>query len=314
MEPDTNYIFMLSHFCELHGPKIIMVTHSFHVPDAVNAASNNDPRLYNQIINFKELQNIYTNHTSYCNSCKFKVSDDNNNICLTNDKSLNANRVFLSSQLPKSFFLQKKLNQLNKKLIHQENINSNDPKLIIIGNSNFFYSITLKFKINEFQSRGQIKNYQISLISNNFNNLLVNYNLIFKKLNQLIYNLCQKRAYFENEKIFKKNGSSSTLKYLKNKNLFLYNNYDLNTNNKNGFNLTEIVDDNDIFIKIHKFASILLNDLYKSDLRMSIISKNNKNNKSNENNNDNNDNNDNNKDNGSYSYYKDLDNLLFNSK
>lgn len=152
----ANFNICLTHFCELHGPSIIICTQVSDTRDHILQSS---------------LQT--------CSSCKLV----NNNILTTID-ALN----FISTQYPSSTQRYTSLTKLVMKSLSVET-NSDLTKPMFYGDSLNGYSIHKIFKINDINARGAERKYSCMVISDTESDLLQNWSIISLNIHQLISNI-----------------------------------------------------------------------------------------------------------------------------
>ncbi|KAH3672753.1 hypothetical protein WICMUC_004159 [Wickerhamomyces mucosus] len=225
-----DFTITLSHFCDIHGPRSILCTSKIPL--------NND---------FKTdfIQEEIISKEDYCKSCLLIISTNNNNdndtVKPSTIKTIDQNYIYFTNQYSISKY--QILNSLIKKTLSEEitNYNSNDP--VYLGDEIRGYSMVYYFKIKDLEARGSNRRYSIIINSSNEFKILQNYKLIDQYIKTLISNLKESNIKYELNK--SKNYSNNDL-FLRGKKI------------QNSNSLIELLNDKDIFIRIHLwFVKIL---------------------------------------------------------
>ncbi|KAI5949616.1 hypothetical protein KGF54_005494 [Candida jiufengensis] len=225
----TNYIVCLCHFCELHGPSIIICTQ-------LTTKDKKQDYL---------LQSNSKTTTNSCSSCQLILPENVINLSTTVTTPKNETQEFISTQYPTS---QKRYAALTKLVMKSLSIETN----LDLTKPNFFgdningFCINKIFKIYDVNSRGLERKYGLMLISDNEIHLLQNWDIITLYFNEYIYQL-QLKINETNEKNYAKTENSNNEKYLRRSMI-------------RPKSLIELTNDEQIFVKFHLWAIEVLKD------------------------------------------------------
>ncbi|KAI5960741.1 uncharacterized protein KGF55_004311 [Candida pseudojiufengensis] len=220
----ANYIVCLCHFCELHGPSIIICTQ----------LTTKDKKQ-----NYLLQSNSKTTNNS-CLSCQLILPENVVNLTTTID-----DKEFISTQYPTS---QKRYAALTKLVMKSLSVETN----LDLTKPNFFgdningYCINKIFKIYDINSRGLERKYGLILIGDNEIKILQNWDIITLYFNEFI-NLLQFKINETNEKNYIENENQNNEKYLRRSMI-------------RPKSLIELTNDDQIFVKFHLWAIEVLKD------------------------------------------------------
>lgn len=282
------FIVSLAHFCEVHGPSMIMCTQVV-----------NDP---------KDLPNYYSPQlpeSQFCQSCMFQVpvsssdatsvgasleegtdvntslrsvfNTDNNSsrttltledqisgllsgssqpqtqkkrlMTLKTQSKRNPDTYFISTQFPINTEVYSSLRQTIVRVFTAET-NADFRNPIVFGNSKHGYSIALTFSLVDKTARGSKRKYSIIVTSNWESDLFDNYIFILTNLNQVVRNILLTARSKENSVELDSNEIHNNDTFLKR-----------STGLPSAKSMVEILQDQKFFVKIHAWASFMLEAL-----------------------------------------------------
>lgn len=305
------FIVSLAHFCEVHGPSMIMCTQVVNNPENLN-----------------DFYSPELPESQFCQSCMFQIPnkedttdiEDTSSSCTVNDSTdtsvnsrlifnnninsssltledqittlLNSQTIseqkqqpkhtkimtlrtkskeypdtyFISTQFPTNTEVYSSLRQIIVRVFTTETITESN-KPITFGNSKHGYSIALTFSLVDKTARGSERKYSIIVTSNWEIDLFNNYTFILTNLNQLIRNI-HKVAKEKQQKNTTPLPSSTTTTTSSSSPCDLnsdFSNNDIYLRRSAGLpkakSMVEILNDDNFFVKIHVWASYMLNAL-----------------------------------------------------
>ncbi|KAI5970753.1 hypothetical protein CANMA_000172 [Candida margitis] len=219
-----NFILCLSHFCELHGPQIIVCTQ----------VTTND----------KKQDYLASNsNQGVCASCQL-ILPDNAASLVTNCDST----VFISTAYPSSQRRYAALKKLMMKSLSVETV-SDITKPMFFGDAIHGYCLNKIFKIDDINARGQERKYSLMMVCDSEADLLQNWDILTLYMCEFIDLIQQRVLQYTNEKMHRLSGGSvvDNEKYLRRS----------MTRPKS---LIELTDDPRIFVKFHIWAVEALKD------------------------------------------------------
>lgn len=309
------FIVSLAHFCEVHGPSMIMCTQvvndpkdlsafyspqlsesqfcescMFKIPDTDSKLNGNKTPLTKQSTNTSTLSNNslysknkkindnninhdadnktneYDQNTTENNSSKTTLTLEdqissllNSSTNLSNQRKKpmtlktksrrNPNMHFISTQFPTSTERYSSLRQTIVRVFTAET-NADSSKPIMFGNSKHGYSIALSFSLIDKTARGSERKYSIIVTSNWEADIVNNYTFILTNLNQVVANIIL------NARLVQKQTNLSTDE-MNNNDFYLRRSAGL----PKAKSMVEILQDDRFFLKIHTWASFMLDAL-----------------------------------------------------
>lgn len=267
----TNYMVCLAHFCELHGPSVIACT---------------------QIIDERSVKEnllLANSRLASCLSCQFILPDSTANLVtkLTKDNEkkpanlhksaspiptptptstptptdLILEKVSISTHYPSS---QKRYSALTKLVMKSPSVEtmSDLSKPMFYGDAINGYCINQIFKVEDLNARGGERKYSLMVISDNESELLMRWEIVSIYFNVVIELIQKKVAKANQVKQSESNnssnnfgdGDSSTNKMFDNERY-------LRRSLIKPKSLTELTNDNEIFVRIHLCVTEMLKDI-----------------------------------------------------
>lgn len=227
----ANYIVCLAHFCELHGPSIIICT-QVTTPD-------------------KKSEHILPSPTKLqtCASCKLILPDDRSNLISSSvNKKDDTTDIYISTQYPGS---QRRFTSLTKLVMKSLSVETSSDltKPMLYGDTIYGYCMHKIFKIKDVNARGGERKYSYMVVSDSESDLLLNWNIISINVNEII-NLIQKQVELTMKKPVNSHENSGILdgRYLRRSIV-------------KPKSIVELTDDDQIFVKFHLWAIELLKDI-----------------------------------------------------
>lgn len=219
-----NFILCLSHFCELHGPQIIVCTQ----------VTTED----------KKQEYIHTSASTQgvCSSCQLILPDNVASLVTHSDS-----RVFISTAYPSSQRRYAALKKLMMKSLSVETV-SDIAKPMFFGDAIYGYCLNKIFKIYDINARGQERKYGLMMVCDSESDLLQNWDILTLYVCEFI-DLIQQRVSHTNEKLHKLSGGS-----------VVDNERYLRRSMARPKSLIELTGDNQIFVKFHLWAVETLKD------------------------------------------------------
>lgn len=305
------FIVSLAHFCEVHGPSMIMCTQvvndpkdlpafyspqlsesqfcescMFKIPDtkeklkgetslltkqSTNTSTLSSDSLYNKNKKINDNNNNnktdnYDQNKTENNSSKTTLTLEdqissllNSSTNLSNQRKKpmtlktksrrNPNTYFISTQFPTSTERYSSLRQTIVRVFTAET-NADSSKPIMFGNSKHGYSIALSFSLLDKTARGSERKYSIIVTSNWEADIVNNYTFILTNLNQVVGNILL------NAKLVHKQTNLSADE-MDNNDFYLRRSAGL----PKAKSMLEILQDDKFFLKIHSWASFMLDAL-----------------------------------------------------
>lgn len=222
-----NFILCLSHFCELHGPQIIVCTQ----------ATTEDKT--------QEYLHTSVSTQGVCASCQLFLPDNAASL-VTNSNS----KSFISTAYPSSQRRYAALKKLMMKSLSVETV-SDITKSMFFGDAVYGYCLNKIFKVYDINARGQERKYSMMMVCDSEADLLQNWDVLTLYMSEFI-DLIQQRVSQTNEKSHKLNGGSvvDNEKYLR-------------RSMARPKSLLELTHDDQIFVKYHLWAVETLKDTLK---------------------------------------------------
>lgn len=287
------YIVSVTHFCEVHGPSMIMCTQAVNNPDTLsdyyspqlpeaqfcqscifqipNPGKNADDvspsssvtdlgktppsEGSGSLINEPEFESSRTTLTledqisSLLNSTNDSKRQKRRPVTLKTQSSRNPNTFFVSTQFPTNTDVYSSLRQIIVKLFTAET-NADSTKPVVFGNSKHGYSVALTFSLVDKTARGSERKYAIIVTSNWEIDLFSNYTFILTNLNQMV-----RRILITGQQIQAK--AAAPIEAISNNDFYLRRSAGL----PKAKSMTEILQDYKLFLKLHMWASLMLDAL-----------------------------------------------------
>lgn len=235
----ANYIVCLAHFCELHGPSIVICT---------------------QIVERESLESYLLKQNSKmqtCASCELKLPDNSVNLVTsTEDLKQVGPHCYISTAYPSSQKRYTSLTKLVMKSLSVETI-TDLSRPIFFGDELNGYCISKIFKIRDVKARGSERKYSLLLVSDAEGELLRNWDLADSYLSELITNVRDKvDVASSNDEL--KSSSEGTMLTFDNERF-------LRRSLIKPMSLVDLTNDADLFVRIHLWAVSLFLDIYASE-------------------------------------------------
>ncbi|ODV82282.1 uncharacterized protein CANTADRAFT_139734 [Suhomyces tanzawaensis NRRL Y-17324] len=236
----ANYIICLAHFCELHGPSIIICT------QVTNKASKSEHILSSN----SKLQS--------CSSCKLQLPNDSINVITTDesDKTVVNPPVYISTNYPSS---QKRYLSLTKLVMKSLSVETtaDATKPMFVGDALNGYCVNKIIKIKDANARGSERKYALMVVSDSESDLLMNWDIIGMYFTEITSLLHLKVESTLEQLLTKKEGSG------KSDSCMLDNERYLRRSMNKPKSLVELTNDPQIFVKFHLWGIELLKDILK---------------------------------------------------
>ncbi|ODQ49032.1 hypothetical protein PICMEDRAFT_48472 [Pichia membranifaciens NRRL Y-2026] len=219
------FIVSLAHFCEVHGPSMIMCTQAVEKPE--------------------ELENFYSpqlSESQFCQSCMLKIPYA---------EEFAENLHFISTQFPTYTERYSSLRQTIVRVFTAET-NADLSKPIMFGNSKHGYSIALSFSLLDKTARGSERKYSIIVTSNWEEDLINNYTFILTNLNQVVGNILRSARMVQKQLNLSADDLHNNGTYLRR-----------SAGLPKAKSMVEILKDENFFLKIHMWAAFMLDTLIK---------------------------------------------------
>ena len=243
----TNYMVCLAHFCELHGPSVIACT---------------------QIIDERSVKEnllLANSRLASCLSCQFILPDSPiptlTPTSTPTPTDLILEKVSISTHYPSS---QKRYSALTKLVMKSLSVEtmSDLSKPMFYGDAINGYCINQIFKVEDLNARGGERKYSLMVISDNESELLMRWEIVSIYFNVVIELIQKKVAKANQVKQSESNnssnnfgdGDSSTNKMFDNERY-------LRRSLIKPKSLTELTNDNEIFVRIHLCVTEMLKDI-----------------------------------------------------
>lgn len=294
------FIVTLAHFCEVHGPSMIMCTQVVNDPkdlplfyspqlsgsqfcqscmlkipnlseyshmgdtlkpkvsetdtitlSNISTTSQNNVKSQNEVTNnsSKTTLTLEDQISSLLNSSSNLPPQRKKPMTLRSKSKRNPNIYFISTQFPTYTERYSSLRQTIVRVFTAET-NADLTKPIMFGNSKHGYSIALSFSLVDKTARGSERKYSIIVTSNWESDIVNNYTFILTNLNQVVGNILR------NAKMVQKQSNLST-EDLHNNDVYLRRSAGL----PKAKSMVEILQDDNFFLKIHTWASFMLDAL-----------------------------------------------------
>lgn len=236
----SSLLIFLTHFCDKHGPKVLLVTQCADTPEKC-----------------QELLLPSYPTDSYCHSCLIKFPNNQNNKSI---RSIMNNSYFVSSHY--SSIRYQLLNSITKKIYSEETM-TYDGSPMMFNDSNRGLNLVIGFKLRDPFARGNERRYGLVLTidikdqQKAMSILTKNWHFVVGSFNKVIEYIKDKNMQrLERQK---KNDSLSsdftpimTGTYLRGENV------------KIPKNLTDLADDEFLFVRLHKWNAFILHKLGKN--------------------------------------------------
>jgi len=272
------FIITLAHFCEVHGPSMIMCTQVIDPPDVPS-------RYYGSKISADQLcescklnipskiMGTATKHSIQSSQLTLQSSSKTSRMSLSSEgrnskelerreitsdiklvepsaiqtKSTTTDCTFISTQFPTSQIRYSSLRHIIMRVFTIETSSDID-KPLLFGDRKTGYSITLLFKLYDKTARGSERKYALIVTSDREEDILHNYNIILINLTEIVKKIT-KKAVRNDERKAKMDVNSNEI-YLRR-----------STNVPKPKGLAVIMDDEYFFVRLHLLFSLLLDQL-----------------------------------------------------
>jgi hypothetical protein len=213
----------LAHFCDKHGPRSLLCTQS--IPGG----------------NFDDFIAADFSKESYCKSCLLllpkRLSEEKVTTIKTSDDT--QSRHYITSQY--STVKYRVLNSIVRKILSEEST-VYDSRPMYFGEGARGYSLTQSFKIRDLEARGSERRFSFIVNCDEEEKIIENWDLITGKITLMINYLKESRNRIEIE------SSSNNDIFLRGK-------------NQQPRSLAELLQDDELFVKIHLWNAKLLREL-----------------------------------------------------
>lgn len=273
------FIITLAHFCEVHGPSMIMCTQVVssqdvphdHYGSKISAGQLCESCQLSIPSNFTKEARVtgkqnseltlrpsspQTSKTSLStgseNSKDMEQGADTSRIKLIEPsaiqtKSMTSDCIFISTQFPTSQARYSSLRHIIMRVFTIETSSDID-KPLLFGDRNTGYSMTLLFKLYDKTARGSERKYALIVTSDKEEEIFQNYSIILVNLTEIVKKI-SKRAVRNDERRARMDANSNEI-YLRR-----------STNVPKPKGLAIIMDDAYFFVRLHLLFSLLLDQL-----------------------------------------------------
>lgn len=231
----------VAHFCEIHGPGMVMCTQS--IPP-----NGETPSFYGSPIPESQL----------CQSCRLRIPQkrsSNEDLELYENTTIKtestySGSTFISTQFPSDRDIYSSLRQIIMRVFTVETT-IDITKPLMFGDSKQGYTLAVCFKLQDKTARGSERKYAILVTSDKEVDLLHNYTFILANLMKMVDKITTKAKEIAalsvplNGEVMNNNDS-----YLRR-----------STNLPKAKSMVEILDDENLFCKIHLWAAFLLDKI-----------------------------------------------------
>ena len=219
-----NFMLCLSHFCELHGPQIIVCTQV--------------------TIEDKKQEYIHSSSSNQgvCASCQLILPDNAANLVTNSDS-----KIFISTAYPSSQKRYAALKKLMMKSLSVETV-SDIVKPMFFGDAIYGYCLNKIFKLYDINARGQERKYSLMMVCDSESDLLQNWDILTLYMSEFI-DLIQQRVSQTNAKLHRLSSGS-----------MVDNERYLRRSMARPKSLIELTNDDQIFVKFHLWAVETLKD------------------------------------------------------
>ncbi|QPG73227.1 hypothetical protein FOA43_000534 [Brettanomyces nanus] len=227
------FIVTLAHFCEVHGPSMVMCTQAVGPGELLS-------KYYGSGIPDSQL----------CESCRLKIpkqsTEEMPDPSTVETKSKVNDSMYISTQFPTSQHRYSSLRHIIMRVFTIE-ISSSTNQPLIFGDARAGYSMALLFKIFDSTARGSERKYSIIVTSDKEDDIFANYSLILLNLSKTVEYIISKSMQVM-EKAGKNNDNNDV--YLRR-----------SAGVPKTKSLVTIMDDESFFVRLHLLASSLLEEL-----------------------------------------------------
>lgn len=271
----NKFIISLAHFCEMHGPSVVMCT---------------------QCVDTEEVDSLCLDEfqppSNLCESCRLKIpkqeggvdtrADDNDNDNdsdnlqrlferqrIGNDepsvvRSVFKDKAYISSQIPNSQVKDNALRQIVTRCLSLET-SYDSSKPVMFGDATVGYSIVMTFKLKDLLARGSERKYAFIVTSEMETELMKHWNKIVSDLSAMVEYIVTKLTEIEKQQEGGKetdNQNTTTgddqLSFIANTNERFYRRAGGDTQPKS---ICSLLKDTNFFVKLHMWACTLLYDI-----------------------------------------------------
>ncbi|KAL6450373.1 LST7 Protein LST7 [Candida maltosa Xu316] len=225
----ANFIVCVAHFCELHGPTIIICTQITSQTLVDDHILQSNARLAN------------------CQSCQLILPNSSANLTT---KTTTNNSICISTHYPSSSKRYSVLTKLVMKSLSVETT-SELSKPMFYGDAVTGYCINQIFKIEDVNARGGERKYSLMIACDDEVELLNNWDIVSIYFNEIIDSI---QTRVEEAKTKRKKNSNANV---------LDNERFLRRSLIKPKSLVDLTDDDQIFVKIHLLSTELLSDIIK---------------------------------------------------
>lgn len=271
----NQFIVSLAHFCEMHGPSVVMCTQCVG-KDEVDSL---------RLDEFQPPSNL-------CESCRLKIPKQEGSVDKRADENVNDNdsdnlqrlfekqrigndepslvrsifqdKTYISSQIPNSQVKDNALRQIVTRCLSLE-ISYDSSKPVMFGDATVGYSIVMTFKLKDLLARGSERKYAFIVTSEKETELMNHWNKIVSDLSAMVEYIVTKLNEIEKQQEDgKENDDQNTttgddqLSFIANTNERFYRRAGGDTQPKS---ICSLLKDTNFFVKLHMWACTLLYDI-----------------------------------------------------
>lgn len=217
----SNDVFCLAHFCEIHGPTTILCCQKLDSP--LESSSN---------------------LLSTCDSCALQLPESATRLVTTSELN-HTNDKYVSTHYPVSERIYTSLKKLVMKCLSVEAVA--DPlKVLFFGDATYGFCLSKVFSIKDINARGGERKYAMLMVSDSESHLIRSWDTVSTYFNEMI-GLIQRQVEERMEETAKNNASDNERYLRRSKNI--------------AKSLVVLTNDAQIFVKVHLWAIELLKDM-----------------------------------------------------
>ncbi|CDK28247.1 unnamed protein product [Kuraishia capsulata CBS 1993] len=220
------FMVCLAHFCEIHGPSVVMCTQSTALDRAEEIAAA--PPTASQL----------------CSSCRLIIPKSEGDLEEPSSiRTVEAGRCYTSSQYPSSQPKYSALRQIVMKSLSVEmTYDSSAP--IMFGDQAIGYSVVMTFKVRDSLARGSERKYALMVIGEQEGEVIHSWDLIVGNIQEIIVYVRDRLATVESDR----NDEVGNERFFRRAQM---------TKPKS---LVELLHDDRFFVRLHLWAASLLKD------------------------------------------------------
>ncbi|KAG7885001.1 hypothetical protein KL938_001258 [Ogataea parapolymorpha] len=218
------FMITLAHFCEVHGPSMVMCTQNVHSGELVDS-----------------YYGTKVPPSSVCKSCAFIVPHEGTSL-----RTQSGDQTYISTQHPSS---QPRYAALRQTIMRVFTIESNHDinKPLSFGDSKNGYSVSLGFKLIDDTARGSERRYSLIFTSDSEQKLYENYSVILDQLTAMVHFITSRSMHIIDSRRKNENNNETYLRR--------------GSRMPKNRSIMDLLQDDKFFVKLHLWASSLLDQL-----------------------------------------------------